>query len=301
MKNHGRKYLSKPSHPIPVWNGILEHRERMGSAIWEFLWCLDRVTRETDGVGIVLGGKPVKIHEIMEGCPGSDGETVRQHLRILEERKYIRRRRTPYGHSIEVLNSRKHGIWRTEKPQNTGSLQAEKPNISGRDTAESQQRNRVSGGNKEDSAVTQQETQQSRGGGECQDAKRKAKFSTAAVRAFSAFHFDEPFGHPAFLVSVTERAKQIEGHNRLELMEAVIEDCGRKVPPRWYQAKRALETDTTNQEQSEDSVNAKSCAQYDAADIRHRNDIEFSIAESKRTRIPADEILREVRAQRGAS
>jgi len=31
---HGRKYGGKPSHVIPLWNGILEHREKIGPALW---------------------------------------------------------------------------------------------------------------------------------------------------------------------------------------------------------------------------------------------------------------------------
>jgi hypothetical protein len=302
MKDHGRKYLGKPSYPIAVWNGILEHRDRMGSAVWEFLWCLDRVTREKDGVGLVLGGKPVKIQEIVDGCRGSDPETVRLHLKILDDRKYIRRRRTPYGYSIEVLNSRKFGIWRTEKPQNTDSLQAEKPNTSERDTAKESQRNRVLGGNKEDSAVTQQETQQSRSSGECQDTKRTEKYSTPTIRAFSAFHCDRPFGHPAFQQAVTERAKQIDGTNDVEMMEAVIVDCRGKVPPRWYEAKHALERGPTSLElPGKPDAEDPDQPEYDAADIQHRRDVNFSIAESERTGRSADDIIADLRAQRGAA
>jgi hypothetical protein len=110
------------SHVIPVWNGIFDHRKRIGEAIWEFLWCLDRVTVEIDGVGLVLGGTPVKLEMIAGDLRGSDRETIRRHLKRLEVGKYIRTRRTPYGQVIEVLNSRKFGIWRKEKPQSAASL-----------------------------------------------------------------------------------------------------------------------------------------------------------------------------------
>jgi hypothetical protein len=154
MSSHGRKYGEKASHVIPVWNGILEHREKIGSAIWEFLWCVDRVTVEKNGVGFVLGGQPVKIKRISDEVPGSDIETVRLHLESLEREKYIRRLRTPYGYKIEVLNSRKFGIWK--KPENTVSRLQEKPQNPGRDTRKDGQRNPKTGVCKEDSAVTQQ-------------------------------------------------------------------------------------------------------------------------------------------------
>jgi hypothetical protein len=150
-----RKYGEKESRPIPIWNGILEHRGRIGHAVWEFLWCLDRITKERDGVGIVLGGAPVKVGDIAGTIKGSKKETVRRHLEHLEKGKYIRLRRTPYGHVIEVLNSRKFGIWRKEKPQNDVSRPPEKPIYEPeKPTSGSEKPKNV--GNKEDAAVTQQ-------------------------------------------------------------------------------------------------------------------------------------------------
>jgi len=93
----------------------------MGDSIWEFLWCLDRITAEHDGVGLVLGGSPVKLETIIADLKG-DKETVRRHLKKLVDGKYIRMRRTPYGQVIEVLHSKKFGIWQKEKPQIAVSL-----------------------------------------------------------------------------------------------------------------------------------------------------------------------------------
>lgn len=115
-----RRYRGKQSRPIPVWNGILEHRERIGDAIWEFLWCLDAITQEMDGAGKVHGGAPVKVERIAADLKG-DQESTRRHLQRLKDEKYLRIRRTPYGQVIEVLHSKKFGIWRKEKPQNTVS------------------------------------------------------------------------------------------------------------------------------------------------------------------------------------
>ena len=115
-----RYYREEQSRPIPIWNGILEHRERIGEALWEFLWCVDRVTLECDGVGIVLGGAPIKIERILADLEG-DHETVRRHLKKLEAGNYISLLRTPYGQIIKVMNSKKFGIWGKEKPQSTVS------------------------------------------------------------------------------------------------------------------------------------------------------------------------------------
>ena len=151
----GRKYGDKDSHPIPLWNGIFEHYERIGDAFWEFAWCIDRVTEERDGVGIVLGGVPVKIAAIVADLKGSRRETVRRHMDDLENEKYIHRRRTPYGHVIQVLNSRKFGIWKKEKPQDDVSLIREKPIFGAEKPTDGWQKPKINT-NKEDSAVTQQ-------------------------------------------------------------------------------------------------------------------------------------------------
>lgn len=121
-----RTYRGEPSRPIPVWNGVLEHRDRIGEALWEFLWCLDRITLERNGIGLVFGGTPVKLERIVADLKGGK-ETVRRHLGKLVDGKYIRMRRTPYGQVIEVLNSKKFGIWGKEKPQSDVSPPGVKP------------------------------------------------------------------------------------------------------------------------------------------------------------------------------
>jgi hypothetical protein len=122
-----RSYRGKQSRVFPVWNGILEHRERIGDAIWEFLWCLDGITEETpDDIGKVQGGAPIKAEQIAAVLKRNP-EATRKHLRTLRDEKYIRTRRTPYGLVIDVLHSKKFGIWRKEK-QPTGVSQPERYN-----------------------------------------------------------------------------------------------------------------------------------------------------------------------------
>ena len=104
--SQGRKYGDRPSHPIYVWNGVLEpkHRKKIGAAIWEFLWCLDRITAEKNGVGILLGGKPVTHSEMADSFKVSE-KTVLRHMDSLELYGYIERTLTPRGYTIRVLNS----------------------------------------------------------------------------------------------------------------------------------------------------------------------------------------------------
>ncbi len=108
-----RRYRGEASRPIPIWNGILEHQAKMGMAIWVYLWCLDRITHEQDGVGYVLGGAPVKVEKIAGELDRSP-RALRRDLRTLRSR-YLQLRRTPYGYVIHVLNSHKFGIWRAWK------------------------------------------------------------------------------------------------------------------------------------------------------------------------------------------
>lgn len=116
MTGHNRKYGNKQSYAIPLWNGILEakHRRRIGAALWEFLWCLDRITKEQGGLGIVLGGKPVTCEEVAVGF-GICGKTVKRHFESLEKHGYIERTLAPYGYVIRVRNSLK---FRKEVVQN---------------------------------------------------------------------------------------------------------------------------------------------------------------------------------------
>ena len=115
MAPHNRKYGERDSHPIPLWNGIFDHYDRIGIGLWAFAWLVDRIPTdgEQDGIGKVLGGKPIKIKEICSSIRGATYESVRRQLDTLERHGYIRRRRTPYGSVIEVMNSRKWGIWRS--------------------------------------------------------------------------------------------------------------------------------------------------------------------------------------------
>jgi DNA-binding MarR family transcriptional regulator len=94
---------------ITVSNGLLtkEHREQIGSAIWEFLWLLDKITKVDDkGFGYILGGKPIKLCELADQMGTSD-MNVSRNLHKLEEAGYINILRTPYGMVIKVKKAQK--------------------------------------------------------------------------------------------------------------------------------------------------------------------------------------------------
>lgn len=132
-----------------MWNGILDHAKRIGSALWEFLWCLDKITKEAAGTGVVLGGAPVKVGEIASDL-GKGEHSVRRNLDRLERAGYIERTRTPYGFTIRVGNSCKFQIWRGSGTVKNGHSDRHSWPIHSSQLADPIVKN---GRNKEDSAV----------------------------------------------------------------------------------------------------------------------------------------------------
>lgn len=107
------------SHIIPVSNGLFEHRERIGPAIWEFLWLIDRITAEEvddqgERWGVVLGGAPVKHKQIAQEL-GTNERTVQRNLTRLKDEHYISSIRAPYGEIIRVAKNKKKVGERADK------------------------------------------------------------------------------------------------------------------------------------------------------------------------------------------
>jgi hypothetical protein len=217
---------------VPIWNGIFEHYERIGDGLWEFEKCIDWITEERDGVGIVLGGKPIKVSEIVAAIKGSKKETVRRHMDALEKENFIRRRRTPYGHVIEVLNSHKFGIWKKEKPQNDVSLPQEKPIYGSEEPigGSEKPKNNI---NKEDAAVTQQK-----------DAAVRATAAPDSLNPWKVLGSALPMGSPKFQEIFEHYFATRNGNTLSDAMERTIQRANKErvgVPPKFYEAKRAVE------------------------------------------------------------
>ena len=100
--------MSEQSYPIKIWNGILKdgHCQKIGNALWEFIWLIDKVTLEKNGIGYVLRGKPIKVEDICNFLERSY-HTVYRHLKLLEDFGYINIKKAPYGIIITVNNSKK--------------------------------------------------------------------------------------------------------------------------------------------------------------------------------------------------
>lgn|SRR6266850_1005148 len=96
------------SYPFYVWPGLLTpyHRNQMGIAVWVYLWCLRRTTREVDGIGLVLGGTPIKTGRIANEL-GVTPRSVSTDLAHLRSCGYLATKRVPYGLIITVAKSKR--------------------------------------------------------------------------------------------------------------------------------------------------------------------------------------------------
>ena len=94
---------------IEITNNLLDpkHRKKMGSSIWEFMWCLDKITKiDEKGLGWVLGGKPIQLREIRKEL-GITEPKISKNLNKLKKEGYLDLLRTPYGIVIKVWKAKK--------------------------------------------------------------------------------------------------------------------------------------------------------------------------------------------------
>ncbi len=94
---------------ITVSNGLLKggHKKRMGSAVWEFMWLLDKITKvDSSGCGHVLGGKPVTLSQIAKDLESHEN-SVSTNLNKLNEQGYIEIKNTGHGIAIKVAKAKK--------------------------------------------------------------------------------------------------------------------------------------------------------------------------------------------------
>lgn len=94
---------------IQVSNGLLKngHRKRIGEAVWEFMWCIDKITQiDEQGCGWVLGGKPIQLKELIDDMQ-VHATTVSRNLNKLQKEGYLGLIRTPRGIKIKVNKAKK--------------------------------------------------------------------------------------------------------------------------------------------------------------------------------------------------
>ena len=210
----------------------MEHCERIGPALWEFVWIIDKITAESDGIGLVLGGAPVKIRQIA-GDLNRGEHSVRRNLDRLEAERYIHRTRTPYGFTITVRNSYKFRVWSRKETVNIGhSGERERPKMTER-LAKNDGENVKFGRNKEDATVDATE-----------DAAVTATPALKSLNPWNLLGSDLPMGSPRFQEIFEHYAATRNGNTLSEAMERAIQLCqkrGIKVPPPFFDAKRAVE------------------------------------------------------------
>jgi len=104
-----------------VSKGLLEHKDRMGPAVWEFLWFVDKVTEDIpDGNGtgkfngLVLGGAPVSLERIARDLKEHAG-TAKRNVKTLESQGYIVRHRLPENRCAYVVANSKKWFWRDQR------------------------------------------------------------------------------------------------------------------------------------------------------------------------------------------
>jgi hypothetical protein len=134
---------------IPISSGILAHCQKIGIALWVFIWLIDRTTREVPSAngcteGLVYGGRAIRAHEIGRELE-MPTRTVQAHLDRLVAYGYLRRINHAQGvaSGYAVLRSKK---WKPKLPilvdqepastaQNSADLRR-KPALSAQDSAQ---------------------------------------------------------------------------------------------------------------------------------------------------------------------
>jgi hypothetical protein len=265
-KSSAKDRANEKTYRIPLSNGILEHCPDMLDSVWLFIWYIDTTTKEKNGEGTVLGGIPI-------GDPRPAAalrmpvRTIRRWRQRLEEKGYIRTVRTPYGHVVTLLKSKKWD-WgpklvgsEKEAPErelpkrefstkeNCGNGHREFPKLSQRTTvsveriAETVTENSPNGKYKEDKAVD------STG----QDRDEAVERATAAAALLSKIgermewkDIDlAPCGSDQFQKAWKNiYGDSLEGERHSDVMERCIIACkkaGIIVPRAFYEAKRRLE------------------------------------------------------------
>lgn len=94
---------------IQITNHLLEpkHYLAMDSAVWLFMWLLDKMTSISEnGVGAVLGGRPIKFEEVGKTM-GISERTYNRWVKRLQEAGYINIKKAPYGLIISVNKAQK--------------------------------------------------------------------------------------------------------------------------------------------------------------------------------------------------
>lgn len=119
---HGKGRFSL-GYYITIKNDLLEpkHVERMGAAVWLYMWLIDKVMAiDENGIGKVLNGKPVNFEEHIVPDLGVPERTYQRWIYDLRTAGYIKTVRAPYGLVIVVTKAEK--MWGKRAPSRNAKL-----------------------------------------------------------------------------------------------------------------------------------------------------------------------------------
>lgn len=94
---------------IEITNNLLEpkHLKAMKESVWLFMWLLDKMTSVSEeGIGKILGGKPITYEEVKEEL-GISRPTYIRWVDALKKGKYINTLRTPQGLVFSINKAKK--------------------------------------------------------------------------------------------------------------------------------------------------------------------------------------------------
>lgn len=95
---------------VTVSNNLLEdkHFEKMGGAVWLYMWLIDKMTEISEGLGIVSYGNPVTIDDVRENFAGMSDRTYHRMVAKLRQGGYINTVQAKYGLYITVNKPKKY-------------------------------------------------------------------------------------------------------------------------------------------------------------------------------------------------
>ena len=107
---------------IEIINNLLEpkHHRKMKESVWLFMWLLDKMTSiSEEGVGKVLGGRPIKYEEVDKDLKIPE-RTYYRWINRLRENKYINTKKAPQGLIITVNKAKKRFGQKPTSPAKNG-------------------------------------------------------------------------------------------------------------------------------------------------------------------------------------
>lgn len=119
---------------ITISNGLLagDHHDRMGAAVWLYMWLIDKVTKiDEDGTGWVLGGKPIQVAEVAH----MSRRSVQRYFATLRKEGYITTKRTMRGMIVGVVKAKKK-FGRRDAPESAHGKPSDAPSMAHLDTPE---------------------------------------------------------------------------------------------------------------------------------------------------------------------